>query len=91
MTNVVEIEQKLTPLRVIRKQFIDCVGNSSEVKDCQSDKLFDGPCLFYRYGMVRGRPSVRLIRKHPDLGIAWYRTVLSQLTADHPTLQEFSA
>jgi hypothetical protein len=64
MANVVEIEQKLTPRRAIRKHCIDCVGGASEVRDCQGDKLFDGPCLFYRYRMGRGRPSVRLIRKH---------------------------
>jgi hypothetical protein len=35
MANVVEIEQKLTPLRVILKYLIDCVGSASEVKDCR--------------------------------------------------------
>jgi hypothetical protein len=53
-----------TPGRAIRKYCIDCVGSVSEIRDCRGDKLFDGPCLFYPYRMGKGRPAVRLIRKH---------------------------
>jgi hypothetical protein len=54
----------LTPRRAIRKICIDCAGGTSEVKDCQGDKLHEGTCLFYPYRMGKGRPSVKLIRKY---------------------------
>ena len=54
----------LTPGRAIRKICIDCVGSAFEIRDCQGDKLYDGPCLFFPYRMGKGRPSVRLIRKY---------------------------
>ncbi len=57
-------QNKMTPRRAIRKNCIDCIGGATEVRDCQGDKLFDRPCLFYPYRMGRGRPSVRLIRKN---------------------------
>ena len=57
-------EIRPTPGRAIRKFCIDCVGGAGEISDCLGDKLYDGPCLFYPYRMGKGRPSVRLIRKH---------------------------
>lgn len=54
----------LTPGRAVRQHCIDCAGSPSAVKDCQGDKLYDGPCLFFRYRMGKGRPSVKLIRKY---------------------------
>jgi hypothetical protein len=55
--------KRLTPRLAIRDHCIDCVGGASEVKDCQGDKLYDGPCLFIPYCTGRGRPSVKLIRQ----------------------------
>jgi hypothetical protein len=55
--------KRLTPKQAIRDHCIDCVGGASEVKDCQGDKLYDGPCLLFPYRMGRGRPSVKLIRQ----------------------------
>ena len=55
---------KLTPRKAIRQICIDCVEGAREVKVCQGDKLFDGPCLFYPYRLGKGRPSVKLIRKY---------------------------
>jgi hypothetical protein len=54
----------LTPVKAIHKVCVDCVGSPFEVKDCQGDKLYDGPCLLYPYRMGKGRPSVKLIRKY---------------------------
>jgi hypothetical protein len=56
--------ERLTPRQTIRNHCIDCVGGASQVRHCQGDKLYDGPCLFYPYRMGRGRPSVQLIRKY---------------------------
>jgi hypothetical protein len=64
MADIAAIERNLTPRRAIRKHCIDCVGSVPETRDCQGDKLFGDPCLFYTYRMGRGRPSVRLIRKY---------------------------
>jgi hypothetical protein len=64
MADMSKIERNLTPRRAIRKHCIDCVGSVPETRDCQGDKLFGDPCLFYPYRMGRGRPSVRLIRKY---------------------------
>jgi hypothetical protein len=54
----------LTPVKAIHKVCVDCVGSPFEFKDCQGDKLYDGPCLLYPYRMGKGRPSVKLIRKY---------------------------
>ena len=56
--------RRLTPGRAIREMCVDCVGKPSLVKDCQGDTLVDRVCLFFRYRMGKGRPSVRTIRKH---------------------------
>jgi hypothetical protein len=64
LAGIVEIKRNVAPRRTISNNCIDCVGGASMVRDCQGDKLFDGPCLFYRYRMGRRRLSVRLIRKH---------------------------
>jgi hypothetical protein len=53
----------LTAGRAIRKFCIDCVCGAHEVRDCGGDTLHDGPCMFLKYRMGRGRPSVKLIRK----------------------------
>jgi hypothetical protein len=52
-----------TPGNAIRKTCLDCAGSPSAVRDCQGDKLYDGPCLFVPYRFGKGRPSVKLIRK----------------------------
>lgn len=54
----------MTPGLAIRKHCLDCVGGANEVKDCEGDTLFDGPCLFFKYRFGTGRPSVKLIRKY---------------------------
>jgi hypothetical protein len=53
-----------TPVKAIRQVCLDCTGSPSGVKECQGNKLSDGRCPFYVYRMGKGRPSVRLIRKH---------------------------
>lgn len=53
-----------TPGRAIRKVCTDCVDTTFAVKDCQGDKLYDDPCLFYRFRLGKGHPSVKLIRKY---------------------------
>jgi hypothetical protein len=57
-------QNDLTPRQAIRKCCIDCVGSASEVRDCQGDKLYRGECLFYRYRLGKGRPSVKRIRAY---------------------------
>ena len=54
----------LTPSRAIHKTCTDCIGTAFLIKDCQGDNLSDGPCLFFRYRLGKGRPSVKLIRKY---------------------------
>ena len=54
---------KITPGKAIRKQCLDCVESFQEVRDCQGDQLFAGPCVFYKYRLGKGRPSLRTIRK----------------------------
>jgi hypothetical protein len=53
-----------TPGNAIRKKCLDCAGSASAVRDCQGDKLCDGPCPFFPYREGKGRPSVKLIRKY---------------------------
>jgi hypothetical protein len=55
--------KRQTPRRAVREHCVDCVGRASVVRDCQGDKLFDGPCILFPYRMGTGRPSVKLIRK----------------------------
>jgi hypothetical protein len=58
-----------TPSQAIHKFCIDCAGSSHEVTDCGGDKCHNGGadrngfCLFCRYRMGTGRPSVKTIRK----------------------------
>jgi len=59
----VSIHKQLTPRQAVREHCIDCVGCASNVKGCQGDELYDGPCIFHPYRMGKGRPSVKLIRK----------------------------
>jgi hypothetical protein len=56
--------ERLTPGKAIRRMCVECVGSAYQVKDCRGDELWDGPCLFYPYRLGRGRPSVKLIRRH---------------------------
>ena len=55
---------RLTPRKAIRELCLCCVGSAPAVRDCGGDTLYDGPCLFYPYRLGRGRPSVKLIRRH---------------------------
>jgi len=57
------IRKRLTPRQAIREHCIDCVGGASSVRDCQGDKLFDSPCIFFHCRLGTGRPSVKLIQK----------------------------
>ena len=57
------IRKRLTPRQAIREHCIDCVGGASAVRDCQGDKLFDSPCIFFHCRLGTGRPSVKLIQK----------------------------
>jgi hypothetical protein len=59
----------MTPLKTIRKFCIQCVDSASEVRKCGGDKMLGQGdlnlrCWFYDYRMGRGRPSVKIIRKH---------------------------
>jgi len=54
----------MTPGKAIHRACVDCVGSPFAVKDCQGERLHDGPCLFFRYRLGKGRPSVKLIRKY---------------------------
>ena len=54
----------LTPSRAIHIKCTDCAGNTFAVKDCQGDKLCDGPCKCFPYRMGKGRSSVKLIPKY---------------------------
>ena len=53
-----------TPIKAIRQVCLDCAGSPSAVRECQGNKLSDGPCPFYPFRLGKGRPSVKLIRKH---------------------------
>ncbi len=59
----------MTPLKVIRKICVACVGDPKEVKDCDGDKCqgrqgdHNGACFFYTYRNGKGRPSVKLIQQ----------------------------
>ena len=59
-----------TPLKSIRRFCVQCVGGEiAEVRTCGGDHCLNGGsdekgvCLFFRYRMGRGRPSIKLIRK----------------------------
>ena len=55
----------MTPGKAIRKFCLSCTGTSDAVKGCQGDELLNGPpCPLYKYRTGRGRPSVKVIRKH---------------------------
>jgi len=60
----------MTPGQSIRKFCIRCVGSAREVNKCGGHRMFgddgndDGQCWFYKFRMGRGRPSVKIIRKH---------------------------
>ena len=77
----------LTPGQAIRKFCLKCAGSSNEVATCQGDQLLSTPCPLFKYRKGRGRPSVKIIRKHclhccndsyrevsecPDLGCTLY-------------------
>jgi hypothetical protein len=53
-----------TPIKAIRQVCLDCAGGPSAVRECQGNKLSDGPCPFYPFRLGKGRPSVKLIRNH---------------------------
>jgi len=59
-----------TPLESIRKYCTACVGSPHDVRNCCGDQCKNGGCnskgvcLFYRYRLGTGRPSVKLIRKN---------------------------
>lgn len=64
---------ELTPQKAIRKYCIECIGGTpGEVKHCGGNRLFgdagDGnnQCWFYpyRFGRGKGKPTLKLIRKH---------------------------
>ena len=60
-----EIKHK-TPLDTIRAYCVSCNdGNDAEVRRCDADGKTKGytACLFHRYRMGKGRPSVKIIRK----------------------------
>lgn len=50
----------MTPGETIRKQCVECCGGVvSEIPTCDASKT----CVFHKYRMGRGRPSVKLMRK----------------------------
>ena len=50
----------MTPGDAIRKQCIECYGGVfAEVHTCDAGKM----CVFHKYRLGRGRPSVKIIRK----------------------------
>jgi hypothetical protein len=60
----------VTPGDAVRKFCIDCVGGVPyDVRDCGGDKCLNGGCdsngicLFFKYRMRKGGPSVRLIKR----------------------------
>ena len=58
---------KITPGRAIRAFCVSCCGGvSGEVKSCDGDGTDPAfhACPFHSYRMGRGRPSVKIIRKH---------------------------
>ena len=57
-------KMNMTPGRAVRLYCLDCVGLYSYIKECQGDRLFDKPCMLYKYRMGKGRPSVKMIRKY---------------------------
>lgn len=56
--------KRKTPGKAIRKHCVACVGSFSDVHNCHGDRLLDGTvCVFYKYRLGKGRPSVKTIRK----------------------------
>lgn len=54
----------MTPGEAIHKHCVECVGTGYQIKECKGDKLLDGTeCLFFKYRLGKGRPSVKIIRK----------------------------
>ena len=53
----------ITPGKTIRAMCLQCVESYADVRECEGDKC-DPPCLFYRYRMGKGRPSVKVIQKN---------------------------
>ena len=50
-----------TPLDTIRLQCLQCCGQKyTEVRTCDAEKM----CVFHKYRMGRGRPSVKLFKKY---------------------------
>jgi hypothetical protein len=59
-------ESLITPRQAVRKHCIDCVGRASEVRNCGGNGLWNTngstyECMFYKYRMGKGRPTVKLI------------------------------
>ena len=55
-----------TPRKSIRQFCLTCADTPGEVRTCQGDRMISGPCPLYPYRMpqLKGRPSVRTIKKH---------------------------
>ncbi len=58
----------MTPLEAIRAFCKTCV-EPKDIRDCSGDRILNGtlkgkPCPFYPYRLGKGRPSVKVIRKH---------------------------
>ena len=58
----------MTPLKAIRAFCKTCV-EPKEIKDCGDELILNGtlkgkPCPFYPYRLGKGKPSVKVIRKH---------------------------
>jgi hypothetical protein len=59
----------MTPGESIRRFCVECVGSPFEVRECGGDHCQNGGsdksgvCLFFKYRLGRGRPSVKTIRK----------------------------
>lgn len=54
-----------TPKQAVLKFCRECVPKYNDRKNCQGDKLLIGSsCFLYPYRMGKGRPSVKIIRKH---------------------------
>ncbi len=71
----------MTPRQAIRAFCRACV-EPKDIRDCGGDRILNGtlkgkPCPFYPYRLGKGRPSVKVIRKHclycMDGHSAWVR------------------
>jgi hypothetical protein len=64
------MEKHPSTRQAIRTWCIGCVGSAAQVRACGGDHILNGGsdergrCLFYPFRMGRGRPSVKLIRRH---------------------------